>query len=65
MSLRAVFSPSRVTHREVVQAAFAEAAGLSWGQPGVDSLRTKLRARQGDLQLSVAAADSVVKETIR
>lgn len=51
--------------REVVQAAFVEAAGLSWGQPGVDSLRSKLRARQSDLQLSMAAADSVVKETIR
>lgn len=35
------------------------------GEPGVDSLRAKLRAKQGDLQLSMAAADSVVKETIR
>lgn len=51
--------------REVMQAAFAEAAGLRWGQPAVDSLRLKLRARQADLQLSVAAADAVVKETIR
>lgn len=51
--------------REVVQAAFVEAAGLQWGQPGVDALRSKLRSRQGDLQLSMAAADAVVKETIR
>lgn len=48
-----------------MQAAFSEAAGMSWGQPGVDALRTKLKARQADLMLSVAAADSVVKETIR
>lgn len=48
-----------------MQAAFAEAAGLTWGQPGVDSLRSKLSARQGDLQLSMAAADAVVKETVR
>ena len=51
--------------REAVQAAFAEAKGMAWGQPGVDSLRSKLKARQGDLQLSMAAADSVMKETIR
>lgn len=42
-----------------------EVSGKSWGQPGVDELRSKLRAKQGDLQLSVAAADSVVKETVR
>lgn len=52
-------------HREVVQAAFVEVAELKWGQPGVDALRSKLRSRQGDLQLSMAAADAVVKETIR
>lgn len=54
-----------VTHREVVQTAFVEVAELHWGQPGVDALRSKLRSRQGDLQLSMAAADAVVKETIR
>lgn len=54
-----------VAHREVVQAAFVEVAELHWGQPGVDALRSKLRSRQGDLQLSMAAADAVVKETIR
>lgn len=48
-----------------MQTAFAEAAGMSWGQPGVDALRAKLRARQTDLMLSMAAADSVIKETIR
>ncbi|CAM9979287.1 unnamed protein product, partial [Ectocarpus sp. 4 AP-2014] len=32
---------------------------------GVDALGAKLRSRQADLQLSMAAADAVVKETIR
>lgn len=57
--------PYFIDIRVAVQAAFAEATEMTWGEPGVDSLRAKLRAKQGDLQLSMAAADSVVKETIR
>lgn len=59
------FAADFTPHREALQAVFAEAVGLQRGEPGVDALRAKLRSRQADLQLSMAAADAVVKETIR
>ncbi|CAM9275179.1 unnamed protein product [Ectocarpus fasciculatus] len=62
---RALESVTAPVYRETLQAAFAEAVGLQRGEPGVDTLRAKLRSRQADLQLSMAAADAVVKETIR
>ncbi|CBJ27230.1 conserved unknown protein [Ectocarpus siliculosus] len=62
---RALESVTAPVYREAIQAAFAEAVGLQRGEPGVDALRAKLRSRQADLQLTMAAADAVVKETIR
>ncbi|CAB1098104.1 unnamed protein product [Ectocarpus sp. CCAP 1310/34] len=62
---RALESVTAPVYREALQAAFAEAVGLQRGEPGVDALRAKLRSRQADLQLSMAAADAAVKETIR
>lgn len=40
-------------------------SGRARGDEAVDALKAGLRARQGELQLSVAAAESVVKETVR
>ncbi|CAM9327973.1 unnamed protein product, partial [Scytosiphon promiscuus] len=62
---RALESVTAPVYREALQTAFIKARGLKWGQPAVEALRANLRSKQGDLQLSFAAADAVVKETIR